>query len=54
MATNDNEQYIDLEDRKIRQSDLDKHMKLVQESAKKFNSKVSWKKEADGFRRETK
>jgi len=54
MSNQDNEQYIDLEDRKIRQSDLDEHMKLVKESAKKFRSKVSWKKETDGFRRETK
>ena len=36
------DEYIELEDRKIKVSDLEKHKKLVEQAAMQFNSKVVW------------
>ena len=47
------QEYLELEDRRISKASLDAHRKVVEAAAQEFKSPVSWVRLNEGFKRGT-
>lgn len=49
--TDQKQEYLELEDRRISKANLDAHRKIVEAAAQEFKSPVSWVRMNEGFKR---